>query len=93
MCDWSREKGFRLVMTEFLDEPSSRSTVKLRAQKVCVSMMRRFFYGFTGRLAWNTYKELDAMVYAVPHEWETAKVFDISPDRGFVIPHGLPGDD
>jgi glycosyltransferase involved in cell wall biosynthesis len=86
----AKQKGFKTVLTEFLDQPASRNKLTLFAQRLCIRAARRMLAGFMGRLAWDAYREFDAMVYAVPHEWETAKyLFDANPDRGFVIPHGL----
>lgn len=86
----AKQKGFKVLLTEFLDQPASRDQATLLVQRLAVGIGRRFFGGFTARLGWDVYRELDAMVYAVPHEWETAKyLFDADPARGHVIPHGL----
>lgn len=86
----AKQKGFRVVLTEFLDQPASRSRLALFVQRLCIRSARRILGGFAARLAWDAYREFDAMVYSVPHEWETAKyLFDANPTRGFVIPHGL----
>ena len=41
----------------------------------CLTNLARTFLpsGLTYRLGWDVYRELDAMVYVVEHEWETAK--------------------
>lgn len=89
----AKEKGFRTIMTEFLDQPSSRSRRALFLQRRIMQLGRKAMPGLTGRLAWSAYRELDAMAYAAPHEWETAKyLFDATPSRGHVIPHGLPNE-
>jgi glycosyltransferase involved in cell wall biosynthesis len=45
---------------------------------------------FLDRLGWDAYQELDAMVYMVEHEWETARyLFHANPERGHIIPNGL----
>ena len=86
----AKQKGYATIMTEFLDQPSSRPGLHLFAQHIMVKLGRAFAAGLTGRLAWDAYRELDAMVYAAPHEWETAKyLFNAEPSRGHVIPHGL----
>ena len=86
----AKQKGFKVVLTEFLDQSASRNKLMLFAQRLCIRIVQRVLGEFTGRLAWEAYRELDALVYAVPHEWETAKyLFDANPARGFVIPHGI----
>lgn len=86
----AKQKGFKVVLTEFLDQPASRDRLTLFAQRLCIRIARRTLGGFTARLAWDAYREFDAMVYSVPHEWETAKyLFNANPTRGFVIPHGI----
>jgi glycosyltransferase involved in cell wall biosynthesis len=86
----AKQKGFKVVLTEFLDQPASRNKLTLFVQHLCIRITRKILGGLTNRLAWDAYRELDAMVYAVPHEWETARyLFDADPDRGFVIPHGV----
>jgi glycosyltransferase involved in cell wall biosynthesis len=86
----AKQKGFKVVLTEFLDQSASRNRLMLFAQRLCIRIVQRVLGEFTGRLAWEAYRELDALVYAVPHEWETAKyLFDANPARGFVIPHGI----
>ncbi len=86
----AKQKGFKTVMTEFLDQPSSRTKRELFFQRMIIRIARKTLPGLTGRLAWNSYRALDAMVYAAAHEWETAKyLFEATPSRGFVIPHGL----
>jgi glycosyltransferase involved in cell wall biosynthesis len=86
----AQQKGFKVVMTEFLDQPASRHRLTLFAQRLCIQFARNALTEFTGRLAWDAYRQLDAMIYAVPHEWETAKyLFNANPARGFVIPHGI----
>jgi glycosyltransferase involved in cell wall biosynthesis len=86
----AKQKGFKVILTEFLDQPASRNKMTLLTQRLFIRIARKVLSGFTGRLAWDAYREFDAMVYAVPHEWETAKyLFDADPRRGFVSPHGL----
>ncbi len=84
------QKGFKVVMTEFLDQPVHRSRAQLFVQRQMTRLGRRLLPGLTGRLAWDVYREADAMVFAVPHEWTVARyLFDAHPDRGAIIPHGL----
>jgi len=87
----AKQKGYKVVMTETCDQTASRSRGKLFAQRWVTKLTRAVVpHGLTVRLAWDVYQELDAMVYLVPHEWETVQyLFGADPQRGHVIPHGL----
>jgi len=87
-------KGIKMVMTENLDQTASRTRFQLFGQRCLTEMARGFLPGgLTVRLGWEVYRELDAMVYVVEHEWETAKyLFRANPNRGHIIPHGLEAD-
>ena len=90
----AQAKGFRVMMTESLDQTASRSRRQLFGQR-CVTNLARTLLpsGLTYRLGWDVYQELDAMVYVVEHEWETAKyLFRANPARGHIIPHGMEPD-
>ena len=84
-------KGFKVVMTENLDKTASRSRLELFGQRWVTELARTVLPGgMTNRLGWEVYRELDAMVYVVEHEWETAKyLFRANPARGFIIPQGV----
>jgi glycosyltransferase involved in cell wall biosynthesis len=89
----AHEKGFKVVMTDLLDQTASRSNMRLFLQRMAIRLGRRVASGLTGQYSWGVYREVDAMVYAVGHEWEVAKyLFDANPLRGHVIPHGLEED-
>lgn len=86
----AKDKGFKTVMTENLDQTASRTPTKLWLQRLVTQTLRRTIKGSSSRLGWGVYQELDAMIYVVEHEWEVAKyLFDAPPDRGYIIPHGL----
>lgn len=87
----AHEKGIRMVMTENLDVTSSRSRMQLFSQRSLTKLAQGFLPGgLTMRLGWEVYHELDAMIYVVKHEWETAQyLFQANPTRGHIIPHGL----
>jgi len=90
----AQAKGFKVVMTELLDQTASRSRSQLFGQR-CVTNLARTLLpsGLTYRLGWDVYQELNAMVYVVEHEWETAKyLFRANPARGHIIPHGMEPD-
>lgn len=87
------QKGFKIMMTDLLDQTASRSAFRLFLQRSFRRISERVIPRFTGQLNWEVFRELDAMVYAVPHEWEVAKyLFGADSKRGYVIPHGLDED-
>jgi glycosyltransferase involved in cell wall biosynthesis len=86
----AHEKGFKVVMTELLDQAASRSALRLFLQRMVIRTGRKVARGLTGHYSWGVYQEIDAMVYAVPHQWDVAQyLFDANPQRGHVISHGL----
>jgi glycosyltransferase involved in cell wall biosynthesis len=87
----AKQKGFKVVMTELLDQTASRSRLQLFAQRMLINLTRAVLPGgLTARLSWDTYQHLDAAVYAVEHEWKTARyLFRARPELGHIIPHGL----
>ena len=87
----ARQKGFKLVMTENLDQPASRRPWQLFAQRLSINLARALVpAGLTVRLGWDTYKNLDAAVYVVEHEWKTVQyLFRAPPELGHIIPHGM----
>ena len=91
--DLAKQKGFKVVMTEFLDQTASRGKIALFLQKTFIGVARNILGPLAARLAWDAYAKVDAMTYAVPHELETAVyLFGAQPARGHVIPHGLQED-
>jgi len=83
-------KGFKVVMTELLDQTASRSGARLFVQKQLIRAARRLLGPMTGRLGWDVYGELDALVYAVPYELAVAHyLFGAPLQRARIIPHGL----
>jgi len=87
----AKGKGWRVALTENIGQTASRSRAQLLAQRGLTEFARRCLPGgFTNRLSWDVYQELDAMIYIVEHEWETAKfLFRANPSRGHIVPHGL----
>lgn len=87
---FAHEKGFKVVMTDLLDQTASRSRARLFVQRTAIQAARMAAPGVAGLFTWGIYREVDAMVFAVGHEWEVAKyLFDANPQRGSIIPHGL----
>lgn len=86
----AHEKRFKVVMTDLLDQTASRSPLRLFLQRTAIQGIRTAARGMAGNFSWGIYQELDAMIFAVGHEWEVAKyLFDANPQRGSIIPHGL----
>lgn len=86
----AQQKGFKVVLTQNLDQTASRSPALLLAQRTAIRLLQRVSRPFGNPFDWEVYRLLDAMVYVVPHEWEVAKyLFDADPTRGHIIPHGL----
>jgi glycosyltransferase involved in cell wall biosynthesis len=87
----ARQKAFKVVMTENLDQTASRSPRQLLAQRSMIRLARALAPpGLLTRMGWEVYGQIDAMVYVVDHEWEVAQyLFGAKSDRGHVIPHGL----
>jgi glycosyltransferase involved in cell wall biosynthesis len=87
---FAHEKKFKVVMTDLLDQTASRSRSRLFLQRAIIQAVRLFVPRLTGAFSWAIYRELDAMVFAVGHEWDVAQyLFDADPQRGSIIPHGL----
>jgi glycosyltransferase involved in cell wall biosynthesis len=87
----AKQKGYKLIMTENLDQTASRSDSQLFAQRLCINVARAVLPGgLTTRLGWDVYRYLDAAVYVVEHEWSTAQyLFGAKQGVGHIIPHGL----
>ncbi len=86
----AHEKKFKVVMTDLLDQTASRSASRLFLQRTAIRSARALAPSLAGRFSWELYREMDAMIFAVRHEWEVAQyLFDAHPQRGYVIPHGL----
>lgn len=86
----AHEKGFKVVMTETLDQTASRTPLQLWVQRQITRLTRRVMPGLVNRMAWDVYQLLDAMVYIVPIELAASQyLFDASPGKGHVISSGL----
>ena len=86
----AHQKRFKVVMTDLLDQTASRSNSRLFLQRSFNRTLGHVLSKFTGQLNWEAYREADAMIFAVPHEWEVAQyLFNANPARGHVVPHGL----
>lgn len=89
----AQQKGFKVVMTEFLDMTSSRSRSQLLLQRTLTRLGQRLLPGLTTRLSWDVYRELDAMIFCAPLELEVARyLFSADVSRGHIIGYGLETD-
>lgn len=87
----AKQKGFKVVITELLDAVGARSWPKLHLQRAVIRTIQTVAPGMTERVAWDVYKEVDAVIYAVAHERTVAEfLFDAPAATGHVIPWGLP---
>lgn len=86
----AKQKGFKTVLTDLMDQTASRSKSLLLTQRAIIKLGERFGKSFLERLAWDAYRELDAMIFAVSAEWDTAQyLYDATPGRGHIIPWGM----
>jgi glycosyltransferase involved in cell wall biosynthesis len=86
----AHEKGYKVVVTEWLDQTASRAAWKLQGQKLLITAARRLLGNMTARLGWSVYREADAFVFALENERRVAShLFGLPPERGHVIGHGL----
>jgi glycosyltransferase involved in cell wall biosynthesis len=86
----ARQKGFKTVMFENLDQTASRPQRALWCQRTITRLAQRAAPGMVLRMAWEAYRELDALIYATELEWRVAQyLFNAPAERGHVIGHGL----
>jgi len=87
-AELARQKGRKLLMTENYDVVASESRSRLLLRSWATRAARTLVPGFDRRLSF--YRELDALVYVVPHEWKVVQqIYGLPPEKGFIIPHGL----
>src|SRR2546421_8774167 len=86
----AKKKGFKVVMTDLLDVVAVRPRHKLFLQRTIIRAVQRLAPGMTDRVAWDVYREADAMIFALTHESEVAQyLFNAPPERCHVIPWGM----
>jgi glycosyltransferase involved in cell wall biosynthesis len=89
----ARQKGFKTVMTENIDQTSSRPTFQLWLRRFAFQCDRTMGGPLSLRLNMEVYQLLDATVYVVELERQVAHYLYATPlDRSRVIPHGLDED-
>lgn len=86
----AKKKGIKTVMTEYLDQVSSRPSWYRFLQHVAVRSIGQLNGGGIDRLGWKVYNSVDALVYTTQYEWNMSKyIFQADPSKGYIIPHGL----
>jgi len=87
-AELAKQKGRKLLMREIYDVVASESQSRLLMRSWATKAARAFVPSFDRRL--NFYRELDALVYEVPHEWTVVQqIYGLPPEKGFIIPPGL----
>ncbi|MGD0734801.1 MAG: hypothetical protein ABR976_06620 [Terracidiphilus sp.] len=87
-AELAKQKGRKLLMREIYDVVASESRPRLLMRAWATRAARALVPGFDQRL--NFYRELDALVYEVPHEWTVVQqIYGLPPEKGFIIPPGL----
>jgi glycosyltransferase involved in cell wall biosynthesis len=87
----ARQKGLKVIVADLLTELGSRSSNARRMQKLVMQVLQRTLPGsFLARLAWNTYRQADAVIANT--SWEARllrEMFDVAPNKAHVIPNGV----
>ncbi len=90
---FAKQKNFKVVMTENIGQTASRGRLALFLRRAVIRLDQAFGNELSSRSNLEAYRELDAMIYIVQHEWEVAKyLYGATPNRGHIIPHGLEAD-
>ena len=86
----AHEKGMKFVMSDILDVTASRSDFQLFLQKSLSRAAKLLVGGLTGRMNWQVYQEVDALVFVLLREQKVAEyLFDAPPERCHVINHAV----
>lgn len=89
----AKQKGIRTVMTENIDQTSSRPGLQLWLRRLVFQCDRMIGRPLAYRMNLEVYGLLDAMVYVVELERQVAEyLYGAPPERCHVIPHGLEED-
>jgi glycosyltransferase involved in cell wall biosynthesis len=84
----AKQKGLKTVMTETFDLVASESNLRIRKRIIFTRMASKYLPGYAERVSF--YRDLDALVYIVPHELDVVRrIYDVPDQRGLIIPHGL----
>lgn len=86
----AHDKGMKVVMSDILDVPASRSDVQLFCQRALIGGSKLLFSGLTWKINWEVYQEVDALVFVLLREQKVAEyLFDAPPERCHVINHAV----
>ena len=86
----AHQKGYRVVFTDLLDRTASRPRPLLWAQRCAIAILRQVLPPVSQRLAWDTYRQADAIIYLVGHEVDVSRqLFGTNTDRAHIIPLGI----
>lgn len=89
----AHQKGFKVVMTEFMDMTASRPRHQLWLQRCLIRLGTRHLPAFTTRLSWESFRTVDALIFCSPIEPGVAQyLFEADPARCHYISHGLEAD-
>ena len=84
----ARLKGRKTIMSESFDVVASESRYRLFMRTCATRAARALIPSFEKRLSF--YRELDAIVYNVPHEWDVVRqIYHLPSEKGFIVPVGL----
>jgi glycosyltransferase involved in cell wall biosynthesis len=84
----AKQKGLKTVMTETFDLVASESNISIKKRTIFTRVASRYLPGYAERVSF--YRDLDALVYIVPHELDVVRrIYDVPDQRGLIIPHGL----
>ena len=87
----ARAKGVKIVVSELLTEPGSRSAIQRAIQKNIIRGAKALVpNSFIARFAWDSLRTADACVALTPWEAKLLRdVFDVPPEAIHVIPNGV----
>jgi glycosyltransferase involved in cell wall biosynthesis len=87
----ARQKGIKVIISELLTGPGSRSEAKLRLQKIIIRMVEHLVpNNFISAFNWESYRLADASIANTA--WEAHLMhylFDAPKERVHVVPNGV----
>ncbi len=87
----AQQKGMKVVVADLLTELGSRSRSLRGVQKALMETARRVLPGsFTARLAWDSYRQADAVIGNTPWEAQLLREMFSTPEENIhVVPNGV----
>jgi len=87
----ARQKGVKVVISELLTGPGSRSNLQLRLQKIISRAIERLAPGnFISAFNWESYRIADACIALTPWEAHLMNhLFSAPKERVHVVPNGV----